>query len=342
MTQANNISSQLITSKPSYAPTMTLAMAQKRAQFISSIRKFFTSRQVLEVQTPLLSQAGNTDTFLQSVAAHVTYQDRPRTYYLHTSPEFSMKRLLASWQVPIYQICPVFRDNEIGTRHNIEFTMLEWYQPNYSLDEIATELNELLEALYGHSIVMSHYRYVDAFMDFVGIHPLTASLTALQAVAEDMGLTGFDFNNADDSEENRRQSWLDLLFSHAVEPNLGHDLPTLIIEYPPATAALAKTARDKDGNKIAKRFELYINGVEIANAYDELADGQALRDRFEQDSQLRARHNLPKMPIDEHLLAASNDLMPCSGIAVGMDRLLMVLTGASSLEEVIPFPSGQA
>ena len=338
MSQSSSTSSH----QPNYAPTMTLAMAQQRAKFIGDIRQFFISRQVLEVQTPLLSQAGNTDTFLQSVAAHVTYQDRPRTYYLHTSPEFAMKRLLASWQVPIYQICPVFRDNEIGVRHNIEFTMLEWYQPNYSLDDMAGELNELLTALYGHPMVMSHYRYVDAFMDFVGIHPLTASLSALQAVAEDRGLIGFDFNDADDSEENRRQSWLDLLFSHAVEPNLGHDLPTLIIEYPPATAALAKTALDKEGNKIAKRFELYINGIEIANAYDELADGPALRARFEQDNQLRQRHHLPQMPIDEHLIAASDDLIPCSGIAVGVDRLLMVITGAKTLEEVIAFPSGQA
>lgn len=338
MSQSSSTSSHQL----NYAPTMTLAMAQQRAKFIGDIRQFFASRQVLEVQTPLLSQAGNTDTFLQSVAAHVTYQDRPRTYYLHTSPEFAMKRLLASWQVPIYQICPVFRDNEIGVRHNIEFTMLEWYQPNYSLDDMAGELNDLLTALYGHPMVMSHYRYVDAFMDFVGIHPLTASLSALQAVAEDRGLIGFDFNDADDSEANRRQNWLDLLFSHAVEPNLGHDLPTLIIEYPPATAALAKTALDKEGNTIAKRFELYINGIEIANAYDELADGPALRARFEQDNQLRHRHGLPKMPIDEHLIAASDDLIPCSGIAVGVDRLLMVITGAKTLEEVIAFPSGQA
>ena len=332
--------------KPSYAPTMTLAMAQQRAQFISHIRQFFHSRQVLEVQTPLLSQAGNTDTFLQSVAAQVTYQDKPCTYYLHTSPEFAMKRLLASWQVPIYQICPVFRDNEIGARHNIEFTMLEWYQPNYSLDDLAAELGELLEVFYGYPIILSHYRYVDAFMDFVGIHPLTASLAALQAVAEDKGLTGFDFNSAEscklNTEEDIRQSWLDLLFSHAVEPHLGHDLPTLIIEYPPATAALAKMAVDKEGNKIAKRFELYINGIEIANAYDELADGQALKERFEQDSQLRWRHNLPQMPMDEHLIAASDDLIPCSGIAVGLDRLLMVITGVSSLEDVIAFPSGLA
>ncbi|WP_201511397.1 EF-P lysine aminoacylase EpmA [Psychrobacter alimentarius] len=327
--------------RSSYAPMMSLAMAQQRAQFMSSIRQFFLKQQVLEVQTPLLSQAGNTDTFLQSVAAQVTYQDKPRMYYLHTSPEFAMKRLLASWQVPIYQICPVFRDNEIGTRHNIEFTMLEWYQPNYSLADMAAEVGELLEMLYGYPVVMNHYRYVDAFMDFVGIHPLTASLDALQAVAEDKGLMGFDFNNEEscDSEADRRQSWLDLLFSHAVEPHLGHDLPTLIIEYPPATAALAKTSLDKDGNEVAKRFELYINGIEIANAYDELADGQALRARFEKDNQLRASHNLPIMPIDEHLIAASDDLMPCSGIAVGLDRLLMVITGASSLEEVIPFPS---
>lgn len=341
MSQARDFSPQ-----PSYAPSITLAMAQQRAQFINDIRQFFTSRQILEVQTPLLSQAGNTDTFLQSVAAQVTYQDKPCTYYLHTSPEFAMKRLLASWQVPIYQICPVFRDNEVGVRHNIEFTMLEWYQPNYSLDEIAAELGELLETLYGHPVVMSHYRYVDAFMDFVGIHPLTASVEALRAVAEDKGLIGFDFNNdvnsTIDSEDDIRQSWLDLLFSHAVEPNLGHDLPTLIIDYPPATAALAKTALDKDGNKVAKRFELYINGIEIANAYDELADGAALRARFEQDNQLRQRHKLPKMPIDEHLLAASDALIPCSGIAVGVDRLLMVLTGAKSLEEVISFPSGLA
>ncbi|MGP4970375.1 EF-P lysine aminoacylase EpmA [Psychrobacter aquimaris] len=333
-------------SKSSYAPTMTLAMAQQRAQLMSSIRQFFATHQVLEVQTPLLSQAGNTDTFLQSVAAQVTYQDKPCTYYLHTSPEFAMKRLLASWQVPIYQICSVFRDNEIGVRHNIEFTMLEWYQPNYSLDDMAAELSELLSALYGHSVVMSHYRYVDAFMDFVGIHPLTASLDSLQAVAEDKGLTGFDFNsdldNTEDGEADIRQSWLDLLFSHAVEPNLGHDLPTLIIEYPPATAALAKTAVDKEGNTVAKRFELYINGIEIANAYDELADGQALRERFERDNQLRKRHNLPQMPIDEHLLAASDALIPCSGIAVGIDRLFMVITGANSLEDVISFPSGLA
>ncbi len=224
--------------------------------------------------------------------------------------------------------------------------MLEWYRPYYSLTELADELSCLLETLYGHPIILNHYRYVDAFMDFVGIHPLTASIESLQAVAEDKGLIGFDFTTSADSDnhdkEDSRQGWLDLLFSHAVEPNLGHDLPTLIIDYPPATAALAKTALDKDGNMVAKRFELYIDGLEIANAYDELADGQALRQRFEQDNLLRRRHNLPPMPIDEHLLAACDNLPPCSGIAVGLDRLVMVITGATCLEGVISFPSGLA
>ncbi len=338
MSESHDIPDNTPRHTEAYAPTMTLAMARTRAKMLSDIRQFFAVRQVLEVQTPLLSQAANTDSFLQSVSAQVTYQDKPVTYYLHTSPEFAMKRVLASWQVAIYQLCPVFRDNEIGSRHNIEFTMLEWYQPNYSLIELADELSELLAALYGHAVIMNHYRYSDAFMDFVGIHPLTASIESLQAVAEDKGLVGFDFAK----HESSRQSWLDVLFSHAVEPNLGHDLPTLIIDYPPATAALAKTALDTQGNLVAKRFELYINGIEIANAYDELADSQALRARFEQDNALRAQHQLPLMPIDEHLLAACDAMPRCSGIAVGIDRLLMVITGAKNVQEVIPFPSGQA
>lgn len=325
---------------PSFAPTMTLAMAKQRAKMLIDIRAFFAEREVLEVQTPLLSRSANTDTFLQSVRADVHYQDKPMSYYLHTSPEFAMKRLLASWRSPIFQICPVFRDNEIGRRHNIEFTMLEWYRPDFSLSQLAEELRLLLEAVSKRPVVLNHYRYIDAFLDFVGIHPLTASIEALQAVAEDKGVASVDFSGMD--SEDIRQGWLDLLFSHLVEPNLGHELPTLIIDYPKATAALAKTAIDKDGNEVARRFELYINGIEIANAYDELADSALLRSRFEADNARRRYHGLPIMPIDEHLLAASENLPNCSGIAVGFDRLLMVITGATSLSEVIPFPSDLA
>ncbi|WP_201534825.1 EF-P lysine aminoacylase EpmA [Psychrobacter ciconiae] len=335
-----NSALKLSVANKSFAPTMTLAMAKQRAKMLIDIRAFFAEREVLEVQTPLLSRSANTDTFLQSVRADVHYQDKPMSYYLHTSPEFAMKRLLASWRSPIFQICPVFRDNEIGRRHNIEFTMLEWYRPDFSLSQLAEELRLLLEAVSKRPVVLNHYRYIDAFLDFVGIHPLTASIEALQAVAEDKGVASVDFSGMD--SEDIRQGWLDLLFSHLVEPNLGHELPTLIIDYPKATAALAKTAIDKDGNEVARRFELYINGIEIANAYDELADSALLRSRFEADNARRRYHGLPIMPIDEHLLAASENLPNCSGIAVGFDRLLMVITGATSLSEVIPFPSDLA
>lgn len=320
-----------------YHPSLTLPMAQKRAELYAAIREFFAKRGVLEVQTPLLSQAGNTDVFLQSVSANVTYQDKPSTFYLHTSPEFAMKRLLTSWRVPIYQICSVFRDNENGTRHNIEFTMLEWYRPEFSLEELAEELADLLTVLFAKPQKLVHYRYVDAFKDHVGVHPLTSTCDDLTKVAKINGIDAHALGISDD-----HQGLLDVLFSHFVEPKLGHDAPTIIIDYPPATAALANMAIDADGNQVAKRFELYINGIEIANAYDELADGQALRERFEVDNRERAKLGKPVMPIDEHLLAACDELPVCSGIAVGIDRLLMVITGAKSIDEVIAFNSGRA
>lgn len=317
-----------------YQPTATLELARERANMYATIRQFFAEREVLEVQTPVMSQAGNTDIFLQSVSTNVTVNDKPRTYYLHTSPEFAMKRLLGAWQVPMYQICPVFRDNEIGRRHNVEFTMLEWYRPGFSLDELARELNDLVSVVMGYTVIFDHYRYVDAFLDFVKIHPFTASCDTLQAIARDNGI----FVDMGDDH----QGWLDVLFSQLVEPNLGKDLPTLLYDYPVATASLAKTTTDKDGNLVARRFELYMNGLEIANAYDELADGQALRVRFEQDNLARKQRGLPVMPIDDNLLAACDALPPCSGIAVGLDRLLMVKVGAETLEQVIAFPITQA
>ena len=317
-----------------YQPTCTLQTAQARAAMYATIRQFFAERQVLEVQTPVMSQAGNTDIFLQSVSSNVTVADHPTIYYLHTSPEFAMKRLLAAWQVPMYQICPVFRDNEIGSRHNIEFTMLEWYRPNFSLDELAKETNDLVSAVLGYPVIFDHYRYVDAFMDFVKIHPFNASCDTLKAIAKDNDL------NIDLGEDH--QGWLDLLFSHLVEPNLGKALPTLIYDYPVATAALAKTVTDKDGNRVARRFELYINGLEIANAYDELADGQALRLRFDEDNLARKKRGLPVMPIDENLLAACDALPACSGIALGIDRLLMIKTGKTHIRDVIALPTPHA
>ena len=317
-----------------YQPTCDLAAMQARAKMYAQIRQFFAERQVLEVETPILSQAGVTDVHLASVQAKRHVQGKLATHYLQTSPEFAMKRLLASWQVPIYQICPVFRDNEVGSRHNIEFSMLEWYRPHFSLDDLAKETNELISAVLGYPVIFDHYRYVDAFMDFVNVHPFDATCDTLKAIAQDCG---FSVDLGDD-----HQGWLDLLFSHLVEPNLGKTLPTLIYDYPVATAALAKTVTDQDGNLVARRFELYMGGLEIANAYDELADGQALRVRFEQDNLARQKRGLPRMPMDEHLLSACDKLPPCSGIALGLDRLLMVATAAKTIDAVIALPTVRA
>lgn len=310
-------------------------MAHRRAQILAQIRQFFAERQVLEVQTPLMSKAGNTDVFVPSISTNVTVQDKPQTHYLHTSPEFAMKRMLASWKVAIYQICPVFRDNEVGSRHNSEFTMLEWYRPGFDLEALAAELSDLLTTVYGQSQNLTHYSYSQAFIDYMGIHPLTSSLETIKAIAEKNALGGLDLGED-------RQSWLDVLFSHLVEPNLGYQSPTLITDYPSATAALSKVEIDEQGNEVAKRFELYINGIEIANAYDELADGATLQARFEADNEERARRGLPIMPIDERLVAACDHLPACSGIALGIDRLLMVVTGAKSIDEVIGFGIGWA
>ena len=181
-------------------------MAHKRAQMLTQIRQFFAERQVLEVQTPLMSKAGNTDVFVPSISTNVTVQDKPQTHYLHTSPEFAMKRMLASWKVAIYQICPVFRDNEVGSRHNSEFTMLEWYRPGFDLEALAAELSDLLTTVYGQSQNLTYYSYSKAFIDYVGIHPLTASLETIKAAAEKNALGGLDLGED-------RQGWLDVLLS---------------------------------------------------------------------------------------------------------------------------------
>lgn len=317
-----------------YQPTLSLIHAQKKAAFLRKIREFFYQRNVMEVTTPILSNHGNTDVFIESVSVNFHHQGRPKTGYLHTSPEFAMKRLLATYQVPMYQLCQVFRDNEKGHKHNIEFTMLEWYRPEFDLDMLADELQALLTAVFGQPMDIIKLSYADAFIKSAQIHPLSASIDTLRACALSHGIT---LDMGDD-----HQGWLDLLFSHLVEPTLGRETPTLITDYPPATASLAKMAIDADGHQVAKRFELYINGIEIANAYDELADGDALRARFEQDNISRATLSLPQMPIDEYLLAACDDLPECSGIALGVDRLFMVATGLSDISQAIAIMTERA
>lgn len=317
-----------------FAPTLSLPLAIARGQMLAQIRHFFAQKNVLEIQTPILSHAGNTDVYIQSVQTWFHQAGKPTTGYLHTSPEFAMKRVLADYRVPIYQLCQVFRDDEKGKKHNIEFTMLEWYRPDFDLDMLADELHELLCVVLNRPLTLHRLSYAQSFLDKLHIHPFSASIQTLKDTALTHGIT---LDMGDD-----RQGWLDLLFSHLIEPDLGFDAPTLVVDYPVATAALAKTAIDADGHVVARRFELYINGIEIANAYDELADGDELAKRFMDDNAKRTQLGLPAMPIDTRLLSACQHLPACSGIALGVDRLFMVRECLADISEAMMFTTDKA
>ena len=317
-----------------YQPTCDLNAMQARAKMYAQIRQFFAERNVLEVETPILSQAGVTDVHLASVQALRHIGGRKQTHYLQTSPEFPMKRLLASGSGPIYQICKVFRDDEHGRKHNSEFTMLEWYRPSLSLKDLMFEVSDLLNVTLAQrfgEVRPTVLSYKHAFMDRLNLNPLQATLQELKDAAHRVGL------NLDMGDD--RLGYIDLLFSHMVEPSLGFDTPVFLTDFPPEMASLAKTKIDEDGELVAARFELYIEGLELANAYDELIDADVLRSRFEADNAEREKLGLHVMPIDEYLLAALPNMSECSGIALGIDRLLMVATEKMRLEHVITFPA---
>ncbi|OAL81408.1 elongation factor P--(R)-beta-lysine ligase [Acinetobacter sp. SFB] len=317
-----------------YQPTCDIKAIKARAKMYGQIRQFFAQRDVLEVETPILSQAGVTDVHLASIQAQRHLGGRKYTHYLQTSPEFSMKRLLASGSGAIYQICKVFRDDEHGRKHNSEFTMLEWYRPHLSLKELMFEVTDLLNVTLVHrfgAVRPTILSYKHAFMDRLDLNPLQASLKQLKDCCNRIGL------NLDLGDD--RLGYIDLLFSHMVEPSLGFDTPVFLTDFPPEMASLAKVKVDEDGEQVAARFELYIEGLELANAYDELIDAAVLRCRFAADNLEREKLGLHVMPIDEYLLAALPHMTECSGIALGIDRLLMVATEQMKLEKVITFPA---
>ena len=317
-----------------FQPTCDLEALKARAKMYQRIRQFFAERDVMEVETPILSQAGVTDVHLASVPALRHVNGQQHTHYLQTSPEFPMKRLLASGSGAIFQICKVFRDDEHGRKHNSEFTMLEWYRPTFSLSDLMHETSALLNVCLAERfselrpMVLS---YKHAFQDRLDINPLQATLEQLKETARRVGL------NLDLGDD--RLAYMDLLFSHMVEPSLGFDTPVFLTDFPPEMASLAKVKTDEDGEQVAARFEVYIEGLELANAYDELVDADVLRQRFTTDNAERAAQGLTVMPIDEHLLAALPHMPECSGIALGIDRLLMVAQNKLKLEQVITFPA---
>jgi lysyl-tRNA synthetase class 2 len=327
---------------PDWQPIAAFEILRLRARMLQSIRAFFSARDVLEVETPLLSAAATTDVHLESFATVFRGPQAPkgRVLYLHTSPEFPMKRLLASGSGAIYQICKVFRQGESGAMHNPEFTLLEWYRPHFDLFALMDEVEELVAQVLGEHIQLApaeRLTYAEAFRRFADVADVhSADVPTLRARWRARGQPDVPHLGDDD-----RDGWLDLLMSHVVQPQLGRDGPSLVHDYPASQAALARVRVDQPA--VAERFELFINGVEIANGFHELGDAREQRARFEQDRTRRQQRGMRDVPVDERLLAALEHGMPdCSGVALGFDRLVMLAAGARRIEEVLAFPVERA
>ncbi|TQV71839.1 EF-P lysine aminoacylase GenX [Exilibacterium tricleocarpae] len=312
-----------------WPPAATLPAQRARAALNAEIRRFFAARQVLEVEVPLLAAAAPTDPHIDSLRVPTGAGDR----YLQSSPEFAMKRLLAAGSGPIYSLAKAFRRGEAGRRHNPEFTMLEWYRPGYDEQTLMDEVTALLQAVVDVEPVC-RLSYREVFQRHLEIDPHTASESELRQLAQPY--IGADWPGAD------RDTWLDLLISHAVEPQLGPGL-TFIYDYPVSQAALARLGNDSQGQPVAKRFEAYLGGMELANGYWELIDVAEQRRRFAADLRRRRALKLPCPRSDRRLLAALAAGMPdCAGVALGVDRLLMQVMGADHIDTVVAFPWDRA
>ena len=318
----------------SWRPTASSKMLRLRADTLAKIRAFFAERDVMEVETPLLASAPVTDLHLHALSCRYRGPgvDEGRELYLQTSPEFAMKRLLAAGSGPIYQICRATRNGEAGRRHNPEFTILEWYRPGWDHHRLMDEVDELLAAILGCGSG-ERLSYAATFERYAGIDVFAESNEALRLRVEDFGVK--------DVEGLTRDDLLNLVLTHVIEPKVGHCQPTFIHDYPASQASLAKV---RDGDPpLAERFEVFAEGVELANGYHELTDPAVQRRRFESDLEARRNLGLPEVPIDERLLAALEHGLPeCAGIALGVDRLIMLAAGTRDIADVLTFPIDRA
>jgi lysyl-tRNA synthetase class 2 len=317
-----------------WRPVASLEALRLRAQLLGLIREFFAERGVLEVETPAMAAAGASDVNIASLATTCHARAAPERLYLQTSPEFAMKRLLAAGSGPIYQVCRAFRDGESGRLHNPEFTLLEWYRPDFDHHALMDELDALLDRLRAPAATRRRLTYRDAFTLHAAPDPFETSDDALAAHAARAGLSDADNGRFD------RDMLLDFLFSHTVQPRLGNGR-VYVYDYPASQAALARVRASQP--PVAERFELFVNGIEIANGYHELSDAEEQRRRFAAADGARRRLGLEPMPIDERLLAALACGLPdCAGVAVGLDRLFMVVAGETSIDAVMAFPVTRA
>lgn len=312
-----------------------------RAELLAKTRAFFAAHAVLEVETPALSAAAVTDPHLFSFATPYSGPGprHGRMLYLHTSPEFPMKRLLAAGSGCIYQIAKVFRDGEAGRRHNPEFTLLEWYRVGFDHHQLMTEVAELVTMLLTGRLPLAtaeRLSYREIFQRHLKLDPHRVSVTELARCVEQCGISMVPGMPMDDVDP-----WLDLLLTHGIESRLGQGRLSFIYDYPASQAALARL---RPGDPpLGERFELYVNGLELANGFHELGDAGEQRRRFEAENAARRAQGLPAMPMDENLLAALDAGLPdCAGVALGFDRLVMLAAGKAAIQDVIAFPADRA
>jgi len=318
-----------------WRPTATRAMLEQRALLLARVRRFFADGGVLEVDTPMLVNAPVSDVHIHSARVDLG-PEAGRPYFLHTSPEYAMKRLLAAGSGDIYQICHVVRGFERGRLHNAEFTLVEWYRVGFTLDDLMSEVDALVRALLGPVATgraSEHITYREAFLRELQLDPFTASQSQLQRAAQKLGFTA--------TADVQRDELLELLMGSAVGPHLGKNSLTFVHSYPATQAALARL--DPHNPDAALRFELYCDGVELANGFQELASAAEQRARFNRDNAERRRAGLPVFDPDEFLLAALEHGLPeCSGVALGFDRTLMLATAARTIDDVLAFPTDRA
>jgi lysyl-tRNA synthetase class 2 len=286
-----------------------------------NIRAFFTHINYMEVDTPLLGRFTNTDVHIQSIQARVNKQP----FFLQTSPEFCMKRLLSEGSGSIFQICHAFRDEENGRRHAAEFSLLEWYSLGFDYQSLMTQIEQLISVLIPGGTSFERVTYVDCFRSKLDLDPIQASTAECQQCAE-------RFVPGIDARQLPRDACLDLLISEIIAPQF--DGFTFVYDYPASMAALARIKTDN--TEVAERFELFYNDIELANGYSELTDVNEQRRRFRLDNEQRKQLGLAECAVDENFLRALELGLPeCAGVALGLDRLLMVMAGADSIQQVL-------
>lgn len=319
-----------------WQPSAPIENLRARADLLQRIRSFFAERNVMEVETPVMSHCAVSDPFIDSI--EVSYAEFPaaetRDFYLQTSPEYAMKRLLAAGSGPIYQMAKAFRNGEQGRRHNPEFTMLEWYRPGFDDTQLMDEVEALVAPLLGVSAIQ-RITYSDLFLNKLGFRPEEVELIELQR--ETRKHIDIELDDQD------KDTWLNLLMSHVIEPALEQEEAIFVTEYPASQAALAKVRKGDRQIDVAARFELFVRGVELANGYHELTDADEQEKRLLADHKQREQLNLPLRPLENRLVGALTSGMPdCAGVALGVDRLLMLMLGSTDIRDVISFDLSRA